>query len=146
PNLDILLNEHFLRKKYKDPITDGEFQVLYANQQAAAQPNAGGIVPTQGQPQARPPTVVGGGPTIAQGGIVGVASKSTDTSIRIYDGHNKYNEWVFVATQVSNRAGAPTGSQTPTGGINFPGGARGGVGGRGRDGQPPPGGFPRGQG
>ena len=145
PNLDILLNEHFLRKKYKDPITDGEFQVLYANQQAAAQPNAGGIVPTQGQPQARPTTVVGGGTTIAQGGIVGVASKSTETSIRIYDGHNKYNEWVFVATQVSNRAGAPTGSQTPTGGINFPGGARGG-GGRGRDGQPPAGGFPRGQG
>ena len=41
PNLDILLNEHFLRKKYKDPMTkDGEFQVLYANQQAAAQPRS----------------------------------------------------------------------------------------------------------
>jgi type II secretory pathway pseudopilin PulG len=32
PNVDILVNEHFLRKKYKDPMTkDGEFQVLYAN-------------------------------------------------------------------------------------------------------------------
>jgi type II secretory pathway pseudopilin PulG len=145
PNVDILLNEHFLRKKYKDPITDGEFQVIYANQQASAQPNAGGIVPTQGQPQARPTTVVGGATTMAQGGIIGVTSKSTATSIRVYNGHDKYNEWVFMATQVSNRAGAPTGSQTPTGGINLPGGGPGGIGGRGRGGQPP-GGFQPGQG
>ena len=33
---------------------DGEFQVIYANQQASAQPSAGGTVPTQGQPQQRP--------------------------------------------------------------------------------------------
>jgi type II secretory pathway pseudopilin PulG len=143
PNIDILLNEHFLRKKYKDPMTDsGEFQVIYANQQASAQPNAGGVVPTQGQPPARPTAVVGGATTIAQGGIVGVASKSTATSIRIYNGHDKYNEWVFMAMQVSNQAGAPTGSQTPTGGINLPGG----IGGRGRGGQPPGGNFPPGQG
>lgn len=148
PNLDILLTEHFLRKKYKDPMTaDGEFQVIYANQQAAAQPNAGGIVPTQGQPQARPTTVVGAAAPVALGGIIGVASKSKETSIRAYNGHDKYNEWVFVATQVSNRAGSPTGSQTPTGGINLPGGGPGGIGGRGRGGQPPPGGnFPPGQG
>jgi len=146
PNLDILLNEHFLRKKYKDPMTkDGEFQVIYANQQASAQPNAGGIVPTQGQPQARPTAVVGGATPIAQGGIVGVASKSTATSIRIYNGHDKYNEWVFMATQVSNRAGAPTGSQTPTGGINLPGGLPGGRGGRGGQ-QQPGGGGPGGRG
>ena len=136
PNLDILLNEHFLRKKYKDPMTaDGEFQLLYANQQTTGQPGAGGTVPTQGQPQARPTTVVGGS-SMAQGGIIGVVSKSAETSIRVYNGHDKYNEWTFVATQVSNRAGAPTGSQTPTGGINVPGG----IGGRGRGGQVPPGG------
>jgi type II secretory pathway pseudopilin PulG len=145
PNLDILLNEHFLRKKYKDPMTgDGEFQVIYANQQNSNQPGAGGIVPTQGQPQQRT-TTVGSGTPVAQGGIIGVASKSTATSLMVYNGHDKYNEWVFVAQQVSNRAGAPTGSQTPTGGINLPGGVPGGVGGRGRGGQQP-GGFPPGQG
>jgi type II secretory pathway pseudopilin PulG len=137
PNLDILLNEHFLRKKYKDPMTkDGEFQVLYANQQAAAQPNAGpnqpaqqggGTVPQRGQP-GRPVTQVATGPAGGpQGGIVGVASKSTATSLRLYDGHDKYNEWVFVATQVTNRINAPNGSLNPTGGVNLPGG----VGGRG---------------
>src|SRR5687768_12499465 len=34
PNIDILINEKFLRKKYKDPMTqDGEFQLVYAAQQ-----------------------------------------------------------------------------------------------------------------
>jgi type II secretory pathway pseudopilin PulG len=157
PNIDILLNEHFLRKKYKDPMTkDGEFQVLYANQQAAAQPNAGqpnaglnqlaarqggGTVPQRGQP-ARPVTqVASGGPGGGQqGGIVGVASKSTATSLRVYDGHDKYNEWVFVATQVTNRVNAPNATRDPTGGVNLPGGV-GGAGGRGGRGgaQLPPG-------
>src|SRR5262245_28820421 len=131
PNVQILLDGHFLRKKYKDPITDGDFQPVYANQQAAAQPNAGGVVPTQGQRTA-PTTTVGGGASVAaQGGIIGVASKSEGTSLRVYNGHTKYNEWVFLAQQASGRIGAPNGSQTPTGGINFPGGPPGGRGGRG---------------
>ena len=58
----------------------------------------------------------------AQGGLIGVASKSTATSLRVYNGHDKYNEWVFVAQQASGRIGAPNASQTPTGGINLPGG------------------------
>src|SRR5262245_38118626 len=71
PNLDILLSEHFLRKKYKDPMTaDGEFQLVYANQQASAQPNAGNL-PQQGQ-GARPATQItpaprGAGPAGAAG-------------------------------------------------------------------------------
>lgn len=163
PNVEILLNEHFLRKKYKDPMTpDGEFQVVYANQQGqgSSQPTAGGsgIVPTQGQPQART-TTVGGGSTIgAQGGIIGVTSKSTATALRLYNGRDKYNEWVFVAQQASGRIGAPNASQTPTGGINLPGGfpgqrgvqqpgQRGTFPGQGPGRGTPPGGFgPRGGG
>ena len=148
PNLNILLDQHFLRKKYKDPMTaDGEFQLVYANQQASAQPSAGGaasgIVPTQGQP-GRATTTVGAGTSIAAlGGIIGVASKSTADSIRVYNGHSKYNEWVFVAQQTSGRIGAPNSSQTPTGGINLPGGGQGGRGGRGGQ-QQPGGGLPGG--
>jgi len=150
PNVDILLNEHFLRRKYKDPMTeDGEFQVIYANQQASAQPGVGGTVPTQGQSQQRPATtVVSSATPVAQGGIIGVASKSTDMSIRVYNGRSNYNEWVFVAQQVSGRIGAPNASQTPTGGVNLPGGAPGTIGGRGGRGQQPPSPFgaPRGGG
>ena len=64
-----------------------------------------------------------------QGGMIGVASTSTATSLRVYSGRSKYNEWVFVATQATNRISAPTGSQTPTGGMTVPGGAFGGRGG-----------------
>ena len=143
PNVDVLVDQRFLRKKFKDPMTeDGEFQVIYANQVASAQPSAGvasaqpsagGTVPTQGQPQQRPATAVGGSGLTAgaQGGIIGVASKSTDQSIRIFNAHDHYNEWVFVAQQASGRIGAPNGSQTPTGGVNLPSGAPGGIGGRG---------------
>ena len=28
PNLDVLLNERFLRKQFKDPITNGDFQLI----------------------------------------------------------------------------------------------------------------------
>jgi type II secretory pathway pseudopilin PulG len=147
PNLNVLLDGHFLRKKYKDPMTeDGEFQLVYANQQASTQPNAGGIVPTQGQPAPRTTTVGGGTSIGAQGGIIGVASKSTATSLRIYNGHDKYNEWVFVAQQLSGRIGAPNASQTPTGGINLPGGPPGARGGRGVQSPDGRGGFPPGQG
>src|SRR5215210_4334126 len=37
PSIDLLVEQRFLRKKYKDPITDDDFQPLYANQQALAQ-------------------------------------------------------------------------------------------------------------
>ena len=30
------------------------------------------------------------------GGIIGVASKSTETSLRVYNGRTKYNEWQFI--------------------------------------------------
>src|SRR5919106_6721706 len=33
PNIDVLVDQRFLRKKYKDPITNDDFQPIYANQQ-----------------------------------------------------------------------------------------------------------------
>jgi type II secretory pathway pseudopilin PulG len=155
PNLDILLNERFLRKKYKDPmIKDGEFQLLYAaSQTAPGQPQAPGPPQTPGQPQTpgsrgpgqvqqrgqagtqpSPLDVGSQGPAGARGGIMGVASKSTETSLRQYNGRTKYNEWAFVWQAASTRAGAPTGSQTP----GAPGGTQ-------KPGMPQPGGGKPGQ-
>jgi len=48
PSLDVLLNDRYLRKKYKDPITGGDFQLLSG---ASVQANAGvpgGPVPGPG--------------------------------------------------------------------------------------------------
>ena len=64
----------------------------------------------------------------ARGGIVGVASKSTKASFRLYKGRSKYNEWQFVYTQASQRIGLPGGGQPR------PGMVPGGVGGQTRPG------------
>src|SRR5918994_6986455 len=47
PNLDVLINERFLRKKYKDPITNGDFQLITPGT-ALSVP---GLPQAQGQPQ-----------------------------------------------------------------------------------------------
>lgn len=133
PNVDILLNERFLRKKYKDPMTkDGEFQLVYAANPGVA--GAPGQIAQQGQP-GRPAgsTPLDGGaqvPAGARGGIMGVVSKSTDASLRLYNGRSKYNEWAFVSQWVNQRPGAPgapppPGQQRPGPGIVRPGGAPG---------------------
>ena len=90
------------------------------------------------------PGVIGAGP------IMGVISRSTAQSLRLYNGRGRYNEWAFVAVAATQQPGAPTGTQTPgmpgrggPGGVQQPGARPGGPGrGPGR-GVPPPGrGFP----
>jgi type II secretory pathway pseudopilin PulG len=51
--------------------------------------------------------------TAAAGPIIGVVSRSTGESLRLYNGRGKYNEWAFVATAATQQAGAPTGAENP---------------------------------
>jgi type II secretory pathway pseudopilin PulG len=139
PDLDVLVRERFLRKKFKDPITNADFVPIPAGGQAtpAGLPGAG--------PTGAPPTGRGGGPITAgplapgavggRGGIIGVTSASKDESIRIYNGATHYNEWRFVFVQTTTTPGAVPG------GRGAPGPVAPGRGGRGA---PPPGtgGFP----
>jgi type II secretory pathway pseudopilin PulG len=145
PNLDVLVEGRYLRKKYKDPLTkDGEWQLIPA---AAA-----------GQQQGTP-----------TGGIGGVTSKSQETSIRTFRGGTRYNLWQFTwnMPEVQARMGGqggrggdgrggpgggptsptPGGGRGPTGGFGTPGGGRPG-GGFGQPGsnQPPAGGRGPGRG
>jgi type II secretory pathway pseudopilin PulG len=161
PTVDILVQQRFLRRKYKDPITNGDFQLISVGagvpsvpgqqQQPGGSQQGGGrgrglstglSQPSQGGGRAsaaQPPGgFVGGGlgggqlgQGQAAGGIMGVASKSKESSIRIYHGATHYNEWAFLFSNVSNRPGAPGGGGTP----QNPGGQRGsGRGGRGSPG------------
>jgi type II secretory pathway pseudopilin PulG len=144
PNVDMLVDQKFLRKKYKDPITGEDFQIVPVG--AAGTPTPGAGTPTPGAPTpqgargqletlgrqtggfpgaaAQQPGGRAGGPTTT--GMIGVVSKSTETSLRLFNGRNHYNEWVFVATQATTAAGAPGGVGAPT-----PGGVGGGLPGRG---------------
>lgn len=165
PDVDTLVSQRFLRKKYKDPMTeDGEFQLLH--QMAALAPGQqggrGGPGGQSSQGQSRggaftpPASATGGrfgtggfgtGTLGAQGGVIGVASKSTETSIRLYNGRNHYNEWQFVFLptmtpgQGLGRPGMPGGRGMGPGGMG-PGGRGMGPGGRGG----PGGGFGPGRG
>jgi type II secretory pathway pseudopilin PulG len=176
PTLDVLVEQKFLRKKYKDPVTDSDFQIIPVGGQARGPGMPGGLgsgfgLPAQGgqpgaqgqgqpaqgqQPQAgsfgaamQGATQIGlGGQQQAAMGIQGVTSKSSDTSIKLYNGRNKYNEWAFIHVAMSNRPGgigaAQPGQQVRPGmtGPNGqpmpgPGGTPFGTGGFGGRGGPP---------
>jgi type II secretory pathway pseudopilin PulG len=98
PDVDTLVRQKFLRKKYKDPmVADGEFQVLYQVQQTpGSQPGGRGGAGTGIGSATRVGSGTPGGLTGPRGGVIGVASKSTDTSLRIYNGRTHYNEWQFI--------------------------------------------------
>lgn len=131
PSIDALVQGKFLRKKYKDPMTNDDFQPLYQGQQ----PGGGR---GQGAPQGA--------------GIVGVVSKSKETAIRNQRGATTYNQWQVTAADAPPGPGYPVGRgnrgagpQTgapggPAGRGNAPGG-RGNPGtggpGRGGPGMPP---------
>jgi len=141
PNVDALVEQRFLRKKYKDPITDADFDIIPAgaNVPGAAVGGRGGGATQGGRGPAatpQPPPARGGqipgagragGPgPVAVSGISGVTSKSTDQSIRLYNGRSHYNEWAFVHVVAVQQPGAGT-----------PGVGQPGQTGRGPQGQPP---------
>ncbi|HEX8031232.1 MAG TPA: type II secretion system protein [Vicinamibacterales bacterium] len=118
PTVDVLVEQRFLRKKYKDPITNDDFQPIYANQpqqpgrgsstvalRPGEQANATVTTPSQQQIQSG----FGNTGVGAQGGVIGVTSKSKDTSIKVYNGRTHYNEWAFVFVQTAQRAGESAG-------------------------------------
>ena len=118
PSIDVLVDQRFLRKKYKDPISNDEFQPIYANQPTAGgsgtspvalrpgqAPSANVSTPTQ---QTLQPGIAGGGAG-PQGGVIGVTSKSKDASIKLYNGRDHYNQWAFVYVQTAQRPGESAG-------------------------------------
>jgi len=170
PNVDLLVDQRFLRKKFKDPITKDDFVVLPPGQALPGAPvqgagqrggppattntttGRGSASTTAPQPSTSQPSSRGGlapigmqpggigGGTTA--GVAGVTSKSKDQSIRLYNGRNHYNEWAFVYTP-QLQAGQT--STSPPGVINGQrGGQQPGIGpGRGHQGTDP---FGRGRG
>ena len=149
-SIDMLVQGRYLRKKFKDPITDDDFTPIPA---AGAIPGGGTTpggragAPTPGGRAGSPSGGIGtpstgtgsgsnpfsGSSAIIPGGMLGVVSKSKDESIRLYQGRNHYNEWTFIF------AGNPGGGPGGPGGQGRPGGPgqRGGPGGT-----PGPGGMP----
>jgi len=165
PTVDVLVEQRFLRKKFKDPITKEDFLPIPAGQGALGSATPGGIPQTQ-PPGSAPGRAGGSGigrsgaagtPTPGGigagasgrggispigtpgaggvGGVTGVMSKSKEKSIRLYNGRNHYNEWAFVYTQQQQTPGAGAPGSAIPGLPGQPGGVRGQPGGA-RPGQP----------
>lgn len=167
PSIDALVQGRYLRKKYKDPMTeDGEFLPLSvgANQPG---PQGGSGGPGRGASQGSPFGAVAGGRggqppapgapgagaiqggAQGGGGIARVVSRSKEPSIRIYYGAAHYNEWQFIYNRqgrggpgrMGGPGGGPVQGQPGIGGPGRGGPPAGPGGGRGRGGQGPGRGF-----
>jgi type II secretory pathway pseudopilin PulG len=165
-NLDDLVKQRFLRKKYTDPMTGKDFAILRVGQvspgmtttlpgqsrgepatstrpgQPAGQPRTPGMAgPSTGGP--RSPS---GGPTSQPGGfggagmstgaIRGVVSTSKETSLRAWKGRTQYDQWEVAIEDITPRF---FGAQTPQPGQNQrPGGPAQSRPGQASPGQVPP--------
>lgn len=111
--IDALIEQRFLRRKYKDPMTEnGEFRFIYriqAPQEQGSPTTANRLIQppgpldetSGGTAQASTPPST---PSGFMDSITGVVSKSTDTSIRLYNGRSAYNEWIFTYPPTTTQA------------------------------------------
>jgi hypothetical protein len=98
PTIDLLLEGRFLRHRYLDPITRGEFQLLYVGVPEGVHPGAAALpVATDGRR-----------------GILGVVSRSTERSLRLYEGRGRYNQWMFVVDQTKATGSGGVESKRPS--------------------------------
>ena len=95
-------------------------------------PQAGATITPRGQAQNGFQQPSGG--TFGSAGIVGVGSDSPETSIKVYNQRQKYNEWEFIAIMTPTAPQAPGGQNPPTTGTPPPPGTPP------PQGSPPPGG------
>ena len=88
PSVDVLVQGKFLRKKYLDPVTNKDFDLIGAGTQMPANPGTPAAGGTRGSTPAAPAapsapsaaaSIGAGGSSMVSGGIMGVHSKSQET-------------------------------------------------------------------
>lgn len=135
PDLETLEKQKFIRRLYKDPMTEsGKWKILHPDSLvqtgAAGEINAPGgsnqnnedqVLPDSSEVQSamqgsstedenpeEEPEVESAGP------VVGVVSRSKKTSLRVYNNQNSYNKWVFsfaLTDQPGSSQGQPGGGK-----------------------------------
>jgi type II secretory pathway pseudopilin PulG len=101
-SLEVLVKGRYLRKDYEDPFSeDGEWRLIRPGDVVQpGQPAAGAGGGRPGRPpRPRPTPRRPATRRRTMGGIVGVASRSTDEGLRLFNGRSHYNEWIFAAGQ-----------------------------------------------
>ena len=130
PSVDALVQGRFIRKKYKDPITNDDFDLLGpAASTPGLAPGRGQSTPGRPTQPSTPSSAMGtpqtstnfstSGPAVSNGsvpgGLTGVRSKSKDESIKLYQGRTHYNEWTFIFVNANPGIGAPGRGVGPNG-------------------------------
>ncbi|HVR69569.1 MAG TPA: type II secretion system protein [Vicinamibacteria bacterium] len=99
-SLEMLVKGKFLRKEYKDPMTQkGEWRFIRPGEAIVQPPGAGEVRP--GRPTPTPAATPRSGfgsssPRGPLGPFIGVASTSTDQSLRVFNGRTTYDQWLFM--------------------------------------------------
>jgi type II secretory pathway pseudopilin PulG len=128
PSFDVLVKGKYLRRPYKDPmVKDGKWRIVRPGEAmpVSAAPTGGASprVATSPPPSPSPPASAfgpAGGTSV--GVIAGVASLSHDTSLRLFNGRTRYDQWIFLAGQPRLLGRNQTPNRLPggTGGSGLP--------------------------
>ena len=134
-DLDTLVEGRYLRRKYGDPMRgDAEFRVLRQTEQGAPGGTAFGVSASGSGAEPGADRGSGASGRIGrdrddgggiEGGIIGVVSRSTEASLRAYNGRRRYDEWEFTFLGAGTEG---AGDPTPGSGAEDLGGRRGGGG------------------
>jgi hypothetical protein len=118
PSMEVLVKGKYLRKNYKDPFAkDGKWKFIKQGEPIGVPTIPGGI-PQQGpgfprsgpspSPSASPTSEGSVGPNGEPlGGFVGVSSRSTEKSLRLFNGRDRYSEWQFLPSPHPRIIGRP---------------------------------------
>jgi type II secretory pathway pseudopilin PulG len=117
-SLEVLVKGKFLRHAYKDPMTrDGGWRLIHPGEALlgplpGSQPGSAGRGNSSATTATTTTTTTTLGSAFSRGSSVGViqgvASTSSEESLRIFNGRTRYNEWLFLAGQPRN-VGRPAG-------------------------------------
>ena len=115
PSLEVLVKGKYLRRAYKDPMTKhGRWRFIRPGETVGPAPgppgNLGPSTVTTTTTTTRPSAFSPTGQTI--GPFQGVASTSTEKSLRVFNGRTRYSEWVFLPGQprvIGRPVGPPVG-------------------------------------
>ena len=125
PSLDVLVEQRFVRRKYKDPLTGQDFNPVYSTAGPGNQPGLGSAGGTNAPGQIATGTSTmgsGGTATLGQTGgtsstgqqpatpgapVIGVVSKSKATSIKVYNGRTRYDQWAVTYQDIKPGKGLP---------------------------------------
>jgi type II secretory pathway pseudopilin PulG len=139
PNIETLVDGRFLRKAYTDPMTDGEFEIITpgtlqtlpgfnpateagdtedaesANDRSNRSPFS-----QAAEPNRTPFSQAARDQNADTGPVMGVRSRSTETSMMEFDGLDNYADWIFTPTAPGLLGGHNEPQTTLSGGVGAP--------------------------